>query len=329
MVVWSKPHRELLESRYTLERQPGTPTSLDIRLAQEDIWVLENLAKVIRKTNEGAEDVIAAPIKRIDSLDIAQWAINDAVKESPKIVVADSRQTRRVVGAWGVAWRGAAGPPPGGDAAAPTDPAEKDKLHDEGLLNGRYIGDTGLPLAAADPAPYAEFKLMFVRLKVVIDQRKIPDLLRNCGNAADSDRGRAGHDARAVGFGRRGRRKQRRCRAWRTRSRGLGGGSPRRLGGGGGQPQNQSQSAGGANKGDDIEANPSDVTVEVCGLVQLFNPPDDPAETDDSKRNLGKGGAADPGKRPAGVPAAAVIEPRGGRSLGEAEVEAWAGLRRN
>jgi hypothetical protein len=46
-VQWSKVHRELLESRYALQRQPGTPTSLDIRLAQEDMWMLENLAKVV------------------------------------------------------------------------------------------------------------------------------------------------------------------------------------------------------------------------------------------------------------------------------------------
>ena len=52
LVVWSKAHREALEQRYTLNRQLGTPTDMNIRLAQEDIWLLGNLAKVIRKTNE-------------------------------------------------------------------------------------------------------------------------------------------------------------------------------------------------------------------------------------------------------------------------------------
>ncbi len=90
LVVWSRAHRDALEQRYTLNRQAGTPSDLNIRLAQEDIWLLQNLAKVIRKTNEGAADVIAVPIKRIDSLDIAQWAVNDAVRESPKVFVDTS-----------------------------------------------------------------------------------------------------------------------------------------------------------------------------------------------------------------------------------------------
>jgi hypothetical protein len=161
LVVWSSAHRDALEQRYTLMRTPGTPSSLNIRLAQEDMWMLENLAKVIRKTNEGAADVIAVPIKRIDSLDVAQWAINDAVRESPKVYVDKNATDTGVL--------------PGQANSQPSevqpDAAEREKAMDDELLTGRYLGDTGQPLGPADAAPYAEFKLMFVRMKIVMDQR--------------------------------------------------------------------------------------------------------------------------------------------------------------
>ena len=296
LVVWNKHHRAALEQRYNLRRQSGTPSTLNIRLAQEDMWMLENLAKVIRQTNAGAQDVIAVPIKRIDSLDIAQWAINEAVRESPK-VFADSTESTAAAPFAGNA----------GAVEAPTDPAERDKLADEELLNGRYLGDTGQPLQAADGGPYAEFKLMFVRMKVVIDQRKIPELLVNCANApipievvrfrmdeplvgTGVKPGNAGGGGGGLG-GLRGS----------AASGGLAGAR-----GGLGAAVQAAPAAG--DQGDEIEPNPSDVTVEVCGIVQLYTAPD--------AEKLGTGSAADPGKRPAGVPTAQVKEPRGSGGSG-------------
>ena len=76
------------------------------------------------------------------------------------------------------------------------------------------------------------------------------------------------------------------------------GGSP---GGIGAAPVQQNV---GNSKANEIEANPQDVTLEVCGLVQIYNPPDE--------AKLGTGSASDPGKRPNGVPTAVVRAPRGG-----------------
>ena len=176
LVVWNTTHRDALEQHYRLMRQPGTPSTLNIRLAQEDIWMLENLAKVIRKTNEGAADVIAVPIKRIDELDVAQWAINDAVRTSPKVYV-DKTATDAASSLGGMGGGAQA------EGTAEMSPADREKAMDDELLAGRYLGDTGQPLGPADPAPFAEFKLMFVRMKLVIDQRKIPELLVNCADA--------------------------------------------------------------------------------------------------------------------------------------------------
>ncbi|HEY4312796.1 MAG TPA: hypothetical protein VGN12_25320 [Pirellulales bacterium] len=294
LVVWNAAHHKSLVQRYTLMNEPGTPSTLNLRLAQEDIWVLQNLARVIRKTNEGAADVIAVPIKRIDSLDIAQWAINDAVRESPKVYADKTAETGG--GGGGLGGGGAGG---GGGEALPegATAAEREKVMDDELLAGRYLADTGLPLGAADAPPYAEFKLMFVRLKVVIDQRKIPDLLVNCANAeVPIEVVRLTMDEPLMSAGNK----------------------PNAPAGGAGQgglrvnqnnaPAARPQGGNAANANNDVEATPADVTVEICGLLQIFNPPD--------AEKLGTGSAADPGKRPAGVPAAVVKAPRSGGSSG-------------
>lgn len=59
--------------------------------------------------------------------------------------------------------------------------------------------------------------------------------------------------------------------------------------------------------GDEVEATPADVPVEVCGLIQIFNTPD--------PEKLSTGSAADPSKRPSGVPTAIVKAPRGGATV--------------
>ncbi len=283
LVVWNSAHRDALEQRYTLMRTPGTPSTVNIRLAQEDIWMLENLAKVIRKTNEGAADVIAVPIKRIDSLDVAQWAINDAVRESPKVYVDKNATDTGVL--------------PGQANTQPSetqpDAAEREKAMDDELLTGRYLGDTGQPLGAADAAPYAEFKLMFVRMKVVIDQRKIPDLMVNCANAQiPIEIVRLTMEEPLISAG---------SKPNATPGGPLPGLNRSQPSPAAGRPQGNNAAA------DNVEANPSDVTVEICGLVQIFNLPD--------VEKLGTGSAADPGKRPAGVPAAPVKAPRSGAVL--------------
>ena len=130
---------------------------------------------------KSAADVIAVPIKRIDSLDIAQWAVNDAVRESPKVFVDKAGGGEGGGGGGGLAGGGGGGG--GGEQAAPSeDPVERAKQLDDELLNGRYLSDVGAPLGPGE-TPYGEFKLVFVRLKLVIDQQKIPDLLVNCANA--------------------------------------------------------------------------------------------------------------------------------------------------
>lgn len=49
---------------------------------------------------------------------------------------------------------------------------------------GRYLDLEGKPLLASDKPSFAEFNMMPVCLKVVVDQRRVPELLVSCANSA-------------------------------------------------------------------------------------------------------------------------------------------------
>jgi hypothetical protein len=59
----------------------------------------------------------------------------------------------------------------------------------QALVAGRYVDDKGMPLPYDAPStyyvkhPFAEFKLMPVRMSLVMDQRRIPKLLVECANS--------------------------------------------------------------------------------------------------------------------------------------------------
>ena len=129
---------------------------------------------------------------------------------------------------------------------------------------------------------------MFVRMKVVIDQRKIPDLMVNCANAQiPIEIVRLTMEEPLISAG---------SKPNATPGGPLPGLNRSQPSPAAGRPQGNNAAA------DNVEANPSDVTVEICGLVQIFNLP--------NVEKLGTGSAADPGKRPAGVPAAPVGAPQ-------------------
>jgi hypothetical protein len=142
----------------------SAPTSLEIRLRQEDYWVYQALLNIIRKTNDAAPHV--PYIKAIEDLALGAKAADLYAKgmESgriDKIVVADSE--------------GAAPPPveslvPPADGGAAPAPDE-----------GRYLQKDGTALPAGT-AQAEQFKRLPVYLKLVMDQREINRLLTECAN---------------------------------------------------------------------------------------------------------------------------------------------------
>ena len=59
----------------------------------------------------------------------------------------------------------------------------------QALVAGRYVDDKGMPLPYNAQStyyvkhPFAEFKLMPIRMSLVMDQRRIPKLLVECANS--------------------------------------------------------------------------------------------------------------------------------------------------
>ena len=52
------------------------------------------------------------------------------------------------------------------------------------LRDNRYLDAEEEPLAADSPAPFAEFKRMPIIMKLIVDQRRIPEILVNCANCS-------------------------------------------------------------------------------------------------------------------------------------------------
>lgn len=209
---------------------PTTPTTFEVRLAQENLWVYEALLWIIRETNAGATSYYNAPIKRIESLQIGQEAAVSLVAAQSRLFGA----TMFTSGAGGMGspggaygemsgpgspgglggmltmpgmpmgslpmpgmgsspyypgdYYGAEGGPggpmgPGMPGAGMATPRSREEMIRQRLTHFRYVDKDGKPLAADAPHPFAEFKMMPVRMLLFMDQRRIPRLLVNCANS--------------------------------------------------------------------------------------------------------------------------------------------------
>lgn len=155
VVVWTG--REALEDRYKWGRTPRTD---EILLAQEDLWLYEALLKIIVATNNGVTEHYNAPIRQIISFDIAQQATaaEEVVIETAKSPGVPSRSSTKT-------------------DAPPTKGASAQEL-----LNGRYVDEvTGKPLT--NPKTGAVYKLVPIRMRLLMDQRYITQLCVACGNS--------------------------------------------------------------------------------------------------------------------------------------------------
>jgi len=180
IVEWSNPEVLALGRDWT-----SRPTTFQVRLAQEDLWVYEALLRIIRDTNAGATSYHNAAVKRIEAMQIGQAA-----------AAAFATSEGRIIGGGGGAVLAASTTYAGDTQDSSADFDEEEEGGGGGyfgtsglgnqaaLLQGRYVGINGEPLAHNATHPFAEFKLMPVRLILYMDQTKIPDLLVNCANSS-------------------------------------------------------------------------------------------------------------------------------------------------
>ena len=121
------------------------------------------------------------------------------------------------------------------------------------LKEGRYLDGAEEPLKADDSPPFAEFKRMPVVMKLVVDQRRIPEILINCANCSmpiDVRHVRIAPDKAGIGVGR-----------------------------GSDSGTDSNQSSGGVSLGrsalGEMSGYGSDaIRIEIYGIINIFNAPD-------------------------------------------------------
>ena len=320
------------------------PTTTQVRLAQEDLWVYEALLRIIAKTNETATSQYNAAVKSIQSLEIGQRAAGAFAQSrvsgaragamgrsggsgegmyeeaGSEGMAADSGAEMAAMPGPGMGMGGMEGASDYGGAGGTvgsTGSAEE-RIKSQ-LINYRYVDRNGMPLAATASPPFAEFKMMPVRMLLVVDQRRVANLLINCANSpmpvvvwqVGLNPGKGGTlNLGTAGSGMEG--------AYGGAFGGGLGGMPM----GGGDRYGEGTGASGYMGGGPTAQNRGqqttyDMPIEIQGIIYVFNPPD--------REKLGTGSAGEeapmppsgapaippaaaPGMPPAGVP---VVPPAG------------------
>jgi hypothetical protein len=170
----------------------GVPSTLDVMMAQEELWVYEALLKVIRYTNNTGPDRTQYPKPANEkegqgnSTAILAWLEKNYKKPTSHKMAAIKQILEMDIGRDAVQdWKSCeralinipdavAAPTAGVSAGNPAAAA----------LAGRYVDDKGHPLEDATQQPFPEFRMMPINLKVVIEQKEIPRLLAECANSA-------------------------------------------------------------------------------------------------------------------------------------------------
>jgi hypothetical protein len=304
VVDWNQTDYAKFEARFIWQQ---TPSTLAVTLAQEDLWVYEALLRAIKNTNGDAKTQDKAVIKRIDALEIGREAAA-AWQSSAAPLFTQAGGAGGLPGAEGMpgAPPGPGGLPPSpggmgnpammpggtpGSGGAATGPASEEQLN-KALMECRYIDDKGQPLLyqAEYPFakhPYAEFKMMPIRMLLTMDQRELPRLLVHCANSnmpievrrvrllkTQSTASSLGGSSGGGGPGGMGMGMP------PMPGGGMGIGAPPMPGGGmlgGGLPGRAAGEAG-------QETGPFDFPVEIQAVIYIYNPPD--------REKLGTGAAA-------------------------------------
>jgi hypothetical protein len=318
IVLWSPQNQqEILNLHFDLTARNTEPTTLEVLYAQEDLWVLQAIVNIIKRTNAGADANYNAAIKEIESIQMGRSALGRMGRVSEIAGAPASTGPGAGMGTMAppsmgegggtsmgpVAPGGAMQPPgPGGpgastEAVAAIDPAM-----------GRYVDIEYNPLPPeklrgaldkkdAELAIYAVAKRMPVRMRFRMDQRRLNDLLAECGNSSlpvevrqvrmNVPAGLASSSSQAAtgfgglgGFGGAGAFGGSMGPAPSGGSMGpapggSGGGSAQSygglMGGGGRGGRGAGGMPGGTGGGEEL-ADPNLAEVEIYGIVHLFNP---------------------------------------------------------
>jgi hypothetical protein len=166
------------------------PTSLQIWVTQEDLWVYEAILNVIAKTNKerGATRPDNTAIRTIIALEVGAGASQGMGQALAKVYMPQAGGDAGAM-AGGEPGGGGRGDYPGETGGAPYTGGESYAVEgadpsavDAALLTSRYLDDTGAPLAG-DGDLGKEYRQLPIRMELVMDQRYIPQMLVECANS--------------------------------------------------------------------------------------------------------------------------------------------------
>ena len=185
-VLWNAPYStNNLMQRY---KSQLAPTVDRIAVTYEDVWLFRSMFGVIQRINarpidewldimDGAEppqnpapvDQANVPIKRIDFCDVAQHAMYETAGNPGDVKNYGPKEQEFLPGSEG-----------GGQF---TFGSQGTPEEDQVLLAGRYLDGRDVPVADPSQPPVAEFRQVFVQMRVLMDQRLVPALIAECANA--------------------------------------------------------------------------------------------------------------------------------------------------
>jgi hypothetical protein len=326
LVNWETASQSTLQKEIVPWFDPTNPPStLEICYTQEDLWVLDGVLQVIKRTNGDARENFQAPIKQIDWIRLGKAARADAgdVLGVEALLAGSAVAANPYGGGMPVAGASPYGPAVGGVPMRP-DPAE-----------GRYVDSDYKPVPASrlrsamkSSAPadalFAVAKRIPVQFRVKMDPTKIASLISECGNnpllievKQVRVNGKESAAGAAAGFG--------------GGFAMAGGGEAGYNGGdsGGGvesAPVASDPYGGGAGAFDaNADSKTGDVPVEVYGIVYLFNPVDiqklglDKVKAE-TELDTTVEGAPTPAAPPVAVPPVVPVSPEGNAAASNPEV---------
>jgi hypothetical protein len=190
LVEFDYAYAEAIKNQY---RWQQTPTDVQVRLAQEDIWLYRSLCQAVANANRGADDPLKCTIKRIEAMEVGQNAINSSAQQPGSVVMfaaPGGDPNNPYSGAEGGAGAAAPAAPSAGAGGmgmgAPGSPyggGQATVSVDDVLRTGRYLNAESQPLMLTDPEPFAEFRQVFVRLVVIGNQRNLHEIHAALANA--------------------------------------------------------------------------------------------------------------------------------------------------
>lgn len=283
LVVWAeKDIEDLIETHFSWQR---IPTTLQIRVAQEDFWIFKNIIDAIKTLNEGVDNRSAASLKEIRSLLIASDAVEKFQARQETGFFNEKTFSKTGAGGDDDMREGSEAGESGTDSSAGGEGGEALKKEFRELYNFRYVDKNGKGLTAEQYNASINYssaginvsktRNIPVYMSLVIKQNRLSDLMSLLTNAEKPvsiklvlinpgqgwtpsfDFSRF-EDASADGEGGEGGEGVSRGRAPVGKaSRGRG------------QKNNERLSAGNENS----KLNSDEIVVDIYGIISLFNAP--------------------------------------------------------